>query len=254
MPFVDINNSIKIDKIVSLVPSLTELLFDLKLDDKIKGITNFCVSPPKKVSKVDKVGGTKNINIKKINNIKPDLIIASKEENNKEQIISLAETFNVYLTDINDLNNALVEIKNIGKITNSSILANEIAESISINFKNIGSEIKNKKLAFFIWNNPLMVVGNNTFINDIIKKTGAINVFKNSNDRYPVVDIKEVEKLNPEIIFLSNEPYKFTEEHKIIFKNFKNTKIKIVECEYFAWYGSRLVNSPKYINNLIRSL
>ncbi len=252
--FIKKTDNITINKIVSLVPSLTELLFDLGLEKNIKGITNFCISPKDKVKKIEKIGGTKNINIDKINTINPDLIIASKEENTKKQIEELSKKYNIYLTDINTLDDALTEINNIGIITKTKKNAKQIINKIKHNFSKISLSLNGKSFAFFIWNNPLMVVGKNTFINDIMKKTGGKNIFDFKHDRYPVTTLNEIEKLNPDIIFLSTEPYKFTEKHKKIFTNLKSTKLFIVDCEYFAWYGSRLIKSPEYINNLIKKI
>ncbi len=251
--FIDKNNNITINKIVSLVPSLTELLFDLGLENKIKGITSFCISPADKVKNVNKIGGTKNIDINKIHKINPDLIIASKEENVKEQIEELSKKYNIYLTDINTFDQAILEIKNIGEITKTEETAKKITAEIITNFNNLQLSLNNKTFAFFIWNNPLMVVGKNTFINDIMLKIDGKNIYDFKTERYPQTTIKEIEKLNPDIIFLSTEPYKFTEKHKQLFKNLKSTKIFIVECEYFAWYGSRLIKTPEYINNLLAS-
>ena len=252
--FIDKDDNINPNKIISLVPSLTELLFDLGLENKIKGITQFCISPAEKVKTVEKIGGTKNINLTKIEQIKPDLIIASKEENVKEQIEKLSKKYNIYLTDINTFDNALSEIKNIGKITKTEKKAKEITNKIIDNFTKISSSLNNKTFAFFIWNKPLMVVGQNTFINDIMAKIGGKNIYNFKPDRYPETTITEIENLKPDIIFLSTEPYKFTEKHKKLFVNLNRTKIFIVECEYFAWYGSRLIKTPEYINKLLKKL
>ena len=251
--FLNKTDKISANKIVSLVPSLTELLFDLGLEKKIKGITKFCKYPKNKINNVEKIGGTKNINIEKIKKINPDLIIANKEENTQNQIEELAKYYNVYLTDINTFSNALSEIKNIGKLTNTEQIAKDIIDKINKNFSKVTNLLNNKTFAFFIWNNPLMIAGNDTFISDILKKIGGKNVYDFKTDRYPQTTILEIEKLNPDYIFLSTEPYKFTEVHKKLFNNLVTTKKIIVNGEYFIWYGSRLIKSPDYFINLFKN-
>ncbi len=122
MLFVDqLNNSIKLSnypkRIVSLVPSQSELLWDLGLKDELVGITKFCIHPAEMFNSVTRVGGTKALDIEKIRSLHPDLIIGNKEENEKSQIELLSKEFNVWMSDINNLSEAIQAIELIGNLT-----------------------------------------------------------------------------------------------------------------------------------------
>lgn len=235
--------------IVSLVPSQTELLYDLKLGERVKGITKFCIHPKNWQNEKSIVGGTKNLNIRKILDLEPDLIIANKEENRKEQIEKLKEFCPVYVSDVRSIESALEMINDIGRLTDTQDLANKISVDIEVklsHFKPLND--KKERVAYFIWKSPYMVVGTDNFINSLIEWAGWENVF-NSLERYPTVSIDELKSLKPDRILLSSEPYNFTEEDIPSFKEILPfSKVQIVDGERFSWYGSRMLQTPAYIN------
>jgi ABC-type Fe3+-hydroxamate transport system substrate-binding protein len=238
-------------KIVSIVPSQTELLYDLGLEDKVVGITKFCIHPHhwKKSKKI--IGGTKKIDIEKIKALNPDLIIGNKEENTKEDIEALEKLAPVWLSDIYNLEDSIKMIKDIGQITNSFEIAKGICEKIETNFSNFKPIEDETRVAYLIWNKPYMLAGKNTFINDILEKIGFQN-FTNES-RYPIWE-PNATKI-PELILLSSEPYPFNEVHvEEIQKQFPNSKILLVNGEYFSWYGSRLIISCDYFSTLINKI
>ncbi len=255
MLFVDqLNNSIKLSnypkRIVSLVPSQSELLWDLGLKNELVGITKFCIHPAEMFKSVTRVGGTKALDIEKIKSLNPDLIIGNKEENEKSQIELLSKQFNVWMSDINDLNDAIEAIELIGHLTYKAEKAQLIAQNIKCSFENL-SQV-NKSVLYFIWKNPYMVAGKNTFIGDLLSRLGLKNALQEEHLRYPELSIEEIRGLNPEFIFLSSEPYPFQEKHIKKFQDIvPNAQIILVDGEMFSWYGSRLQYSVQYFNTLI---
>jgi len=243
-----------VQKIISLVPSQTELLFDLGLDEEVVGITKFCVHPQHWFKTKTRIGGTKNINIKKIKALQPDLVIANKEENVKEQVEALQNFTQVYVSDIKCLNDALNMILDVGKLVNRQLQAEKIVGEIKTRFAAL-KEIANPKIAaaYLIWQQPYMTVGGDTFINDMMQHCGFKNVFENES-RYPGFDIEEL-KHDCKMILLSSEPFPFKQKHADALQQLlPDTKIVLVDGEIFSWYGSRLLLAPDYFKNLIQSI
>lgn len=240
-------------QIVSLVPSQTELLYDLGLGEYVVGITKFCVHPQpwKKLKTI--IGGTKNIHPEQIAALQPDLIIANKEENIKEQVEALAEKYNVFVTDIVSLEDAIEMINDIGILTHASARAAEIIHTIKENFNSIIPS-KKTRTAYLIWQNPYMTIGGNTFIHDMMQKCGFENIFS-SQTRYPAIDIHELKEKECQLLLLSSEPFPFKQKHiDELQRHLPNTKIILVNGEMFSWYGSRLIHAPAYFNTLIQSV
>ena len=238
-------------RIVSLVPSQTELLHYLGLETETIGITKFCVHPQSWFKTKEKVGGTKTVNLDKIKNIKPDLIIANKEENVREQIEELAADYPVWLTDVNNLADALQMIKDIGILTGKTETATALINSISIGFKAMPKTEKSVETAYLIWRKPYMSVGGDTFINDMLLQCGFVNIFA-SQKRYPAITIAQLQTVNCQLLLLSSEPYPFKQKHiDELSSQLPNTKIILADGEFFSWYGSRLQKAPQYFMQLI---
>jgi len=243
-------------RIISLVPSQTELLYDLGLEKEVVGITKFCIHPNKWYKLKTRVGGTKKVNFEKIKALKPDIIIANKEENTKEEIEALAKLYPVWISDIYTLDDALEMTRNIGDITNSEAKAKELITQISQGFENLKVSIKGKpkKVVYLIWHNPIITAAKNTFIDQMLYQNNLDNLMKHI-DRYPELSEDELVSLNPEILMLSSEPFPFKENHiKYYQKLLPNSKVVLVDGEMFSWYGSRLVKSPNYFINLAQTL
>lgn len=242
-------------RIISLVPSLTELLFDLSIGDKVVGITNFCIHPKNQLKGIPKIGGTKTLNIDKILNLQPDLIIANKEENSKDQIELLSKKFKVWITDIITVEDALDFILELGLKTNSILKAEEIISQIKLGLNSIPPALTDKKVVYFIWDSPMMVAGKQTFINSMLKEINLINAYSSNSSRYPEVTADEIQLLNPEYILLSSEPFPFKEIHRELYEaKFPNSKIILVDGEMFSWYGSRMILASKYFKTLLKSM
>jgi ABC-type Fe3+-hydroxamate transport system substrate-binding protein len=241
-------------RIVSLVPSQTELLFDLGLDAETIGITNFCVHPQSWFKTKERVGGTKKVNIDKVHRLKPDLIIANKEENVKEQIEELAKDYPVWLTDVNNLTDALQMIADIGILTGKSKTATPLVNSISKGFKAMPKIEKPVKTAYLIWRKPYMTVGGDTFINDMLLQCGFENIFADKK-RYPQINIEDLPIANCQLLLLSSEPYPFKQKHiDELSSQLPGTKIILADGEFFSWYGSRMLKAADYFKQLIAQI
>lgn len=256
MLFIDqLHNTIELKsypkRIISLVPSQSELLWDLGLREELVGITKFCIHPQEMFKSVNRVGGTKTLNIDKIRALNPDLIIGNKEENEQVQILELQKEFAVWMSDIYNLDDSLNMIEKIGALVNRVEEARMIKNNIQSSFHQLNKS--NKSAVYFIWREPYMAAGKGTFIGDILYRLGLQNKIEDDNARYPELNIEEIRTLNPELIFLSSEPYPFKEVHlNELQALLPHTKIVLVDGELFSWYGSRLQKSVAYFNDLIK--
>lgn len=239
-------------RIISLVPSITELLCDLGLEKNLVGITKFCIHPDSVFHNVQKVGGTKNLRLDLIRSLSPDLIIANKEENVKEQIEELSAEFNLLLTDVNTFDEAIEMIHTIGAMTNTKECADRMVSEVQEAFSSLIHSGTKKRVIYLIWRDPFMAAGTNTFIHSMIEKIGLVNCI--SAERYPELSVREMQEFNPDYILLSTEPYPFKEEHKKEFMPLSENKIIVVDGEMFSWYGSRLKLAPVYFKQLLKEL
>ena len=241
-------------RIVSLVPSQTELLVDLGLESKIVGITKFCIHPQHLKTAKCIVGGTKKVNYDKIKALKPDVIICNKEENTLDIVENLRALCAVWVTDILTLEDNFKMIDDLGKLLGCTTGAQHWMIRLSFALSDFRQFIKNKpvqKVAYFIWKNPYMVAGSDNFINELLKLNHFENVFKNQ-PRYPEIELQQIsKKTDLDLIFLSSEPYPFKEKDVLEMMPFVNqAKICLVDGEMFSWYGSRLLKALVYFKEL----
>lgn len=245
-------------RIISLVPSQTELLYDLGLKEEVVGITKFCIHPTLWFRNKTRVGGTKQFDFKKINGLKPDLIIGNKEENEEQAIKELMVDYPVWMSNIETLNQALEMIHTVGELVEKQDNAKTISTTIAHKFEALATTLASednlpKRVAYFIWRKPYMAAGRNTFINEMLNYCGLQNVFADKASRYPEITVNQLITANPEIVLLSSEPYPFKEKHIQEFaKLLPAAKITQVDGELFSWYGSRLVHAPVYLEELIK--
>lgn len=244
-------------RIVSLVPSLTELLFELGLDTEIIGVTQFCIHPLAKCKSKTRIGGTKTLNIAQIRALEPDLIIGNKEENNKEDIDLLRQEFPVWISDISTLEDAMEAITAIGSMVDRAPEAAYLNFLINAGFTDLQTLALEQglkdRMVYLMWKDPYMMAGPDTFISDILMKSGLINVA--SANRYPELTLEELKVLNPDLVLLSSEPYPFGEKHIAAIKSvLPEAKVKLIDAEMISWYGSRLVKSVGYLFDFQKSL
>lgn len=240
--------------IVSLVPSQTELLFDLGLDTEVTGITKFCVHPEQWFRQKQRIGGTKNVHTDIIHQLQPDLIIANKEENVQEQVEALAEQYSVWISDVNTLEDAYAMIHSIGLLTGTSEKAAAIATEIQQGFEHLPTAAAPLRTGYLIWKDPYMTIGNNTFIHHLLHRIGLHNVF-GEQTRYPAISIEALQQANCQLLLLSSEPYPFQQKHIDDLQQYlPGTRIMLTDGEMFSWYGSHLLKAPAYFQSLLHSL
>lgn len=239
-------------RIISIVPSQTELLFHLGLGDCIVGVTKFCVHPKDECKSKAIVGGTKQLHIDRIAVLQPDLIIGNKEENDRSQIEQLRKQFPVWLSDIVTLEDAFSMMLDLGKITERSPIAEALVSQLRKGFSDLRKNVSINPIraAYLIWYKPWMVAATATFINSVMEAAGFENVFANKT-RYPEITLEELAEANPAAILLSTEPFPFKEKHVEEIKRIcPKSIIKIVDGEMFSWYGSRMLHAATYLSNL----
>jgi ABC-type Fe3+-hydroxamate transport system substrate-binding protein len=231
------------NRIVSLVPSQTELLHYLGLEDRVVGITKYCVRPADWIGKKAIIGGTKTANIAAIRALKPDLILANKEENVREQVEELAAFCPVWTSEVATLSDALSMIEQVGRLTGTDEKALLLTEQLRQKFAQLRQQIPTvpRRCAYLIWRKPYMAAGGDTFISDMLTYSGFTNVFADER-RYPVCTPDQLVALAPEYILLSSEPFPFSEKHITeLQKICPYAQVQLVDGEQYSWYGSRLL-------------
>jgi len=233
-------------RIISLVPSQTELLYDLGAN--VVGLTKFCVHPSAWFREKPRIGGTKQIRPDSIARLHPDLIIANKEENDRDQVEALAAKYPVWVSDVRNLADALAMIRSVGEIVGRVPKAQSLAADIEKAFSNLQPAARPLRTAYFIWRNPWMSTGGDTFIHDMLQRCGFTNLFS-TQSRYPIVEPAAL--TNCDLVLLSSEPYPFRDKHKAEIQDMlPDVIVRLVDGELFSWYGSRLLQAPDYFRSL----
>lgn len=259
MTFIDdLGNVLSFDakrnRIVSLVPSITETLYDLNLESSIVGITSYCVHPAHFKHTKTIVGGTKKVNIDKIKELHPDLIFCNKEENTPEIVAQLQEFTQVYVTDIKTIEDSKHMISNFGLLLNRRTEADLLNIKIDLKLRDFqlfvaGFDIK--KAAYLIWHKPWMVAGNNTYINHLLTLNRFDNIYQ-SKESYPIIEAKKIRlEGDPDFVFFSSEPFHFNDKHVFELGRFTHHASAVyVDGEMFSWFGSRLLQAFDYFKAL----
>lgn len=259
MEFVDqLNRTVTLtqppSRIISLVPSQTELLVALGLRKNIVGITKFCVHPKDLRKEKTIVGGTKQVDFEKIKSLKPDIIVCNKEENTEEMVLQLESVAPVWVSDIATISESIEMILQLGKIFEVDGRALEITANINLElegFKEYVRDFPSKKVLYLIWKNPYMAVGKNTFIDELLQINNFENIIIKNNSRYPEVSIELLK--TAELVLLSTEPYPFKKvDADVLAEEFNSEvkEVKLVDGEFFSWYGSRLIKAFDYFKEL----
>lgn len=243
-------------RIISLVPSQTELLFELGLAGRVVGRTRFCVHPADQVRSVPVVGGTKQFNFEAIDRLQPDLIIGNKEENYAEGILRLAQSYPVWMSNVITLADALDMIRHVGQLVNRAEQADALAVDIQTRLQALPALHPPHRVAYLIWQKPFMAAGPGTFIDAMLAGCGLHNVFSEpGRSRYPEVTLSELAAARPDLVFLSSEPFPFRETHRQALQaELPGAAVLLVDGEMFSWYGSRLRLAADYLARLVAEL
>jgi len=241
-------------RIVSLVPSLTELIADgFGLPGSLVGVTQYCVHPSNIKYKAQPVGGPKTVAMDRLKALRPDVVIASKEENLQEQVEEMRQFVPVFVTDVVDFPSALEAIQLLGKLLSVSEAAQKLTLAIRDTFSEYAPLREDLSVAYCIWKNPWMTIGHGTFIHEMLTFAGFHNVFACKGQRYPQITLKELEQAKPALVMLSSEPYTFTQtDQNELAEKLPASKIILVDGEMFSWYGNRMVKAPAYFKQLFK--
>lgn len=232
-------------RIISLVPSLTETIAYTDLKPFLVGATNFCVSPRDLHRKITLIGGTKDPDLDKIKSLKPSHILVNEEENPKDQVDYLSKIAKIHSTFPKSLIDVPEMLFNLSLFLdnnkNLKDMGNKV-QNLLLELSNTPINVKNKRkiplFLYFIWKNPYMICGKDTYISNSLEMAG----FKNaviSKDRYPTITVKELNTLNYQHIFLSSEPFPFRSRDLTSLKEEIATDISIskIDGKIFSWYG-----------------
>lgn len=245
-------------RLVSLCPSLTELLFDLGLGSSIVGRTKFCVHPEGAVDAVEKVGGTKNPRLERIIELRPDLVLLNEEENRREDADALsAAGISCHISLPRDPAETAGMVRSIGAAVQRVPEAEVIARDIEHRAARVGKDAIGKpqvSFAYLIWRDPLMTVNADTFVSSLLALPGGRNVFGDMADRYPTIDVDHLEATDPDLVLLSSEPFPFVDRHAQELARSTGLPLErfvFVDGELLSWHGSRTPAGIDYGETLI---
>jgi ABC-type Fe3+-hydroxamate transport system substrate-binding protein len=245
-------------RIVSLVPSLTEYLFAIGAGDRLVGVTDYCIEPAAAVATLPKVRGTKNPDRELIHALQPDLLLASKEENRQRDVMAFAAAnIPVYVTDIQSVAGAVAQLAALAAILEVEAAAAPLLDAMRAALAQAGEHPPTRRTLTFIWREPWMAVGGATYADDLLRLCGAENVALPLGGRYPRATLKEFMRLNPEVILLPDEPYRFTEADREVFTPFgavpavRDQRIHLCDGMLLTWYGPRTVTALRLLRELL---
>ncbi len=247
-------------EIVSLVPSFSELICEMRLGSRLVGVTRFCVEPAEIVNAIRKVGGTKNPDIERIIGLAPDLVLANREENNEEDVEALREAgINVFVGDVRTAEQAREEVDRIGQLVGgiSMRLADGIEAALEEQ-KHVERMRPRVRAAVLIWRNPFMTASGDTYIGDLLRLAGGINVCEDSaRGRYPRLSLPELIALDPEVILLPSEPYRFRERHaeELLAQHSmsaaRDGHVYLCDGQNLTWWGARTPAAIRDVSALL---
>ncbi len=246
-------------RIVSLVPSITEALFAFGLGKRIAGVTKFCTEPADGVAGLPKVGGTKNVDVEAVVKLKPDLVIANAEENEKADIEALvAAGLTVFVTYPRTVIHATAMMRTLAEITDKKEAAAPLVAAIEAEVALArAADQERTPLRVFcpIWREKWMTIGPDTYMHDFLSSCGLQNVYGDSSERYPEIELSDVAAKRPDIVLLPDEPYRFARKHvkevAAAIPGIDESRIYLVDGKDVCWYGPRIADSLHRIRETV---
>ena len=247
-------------RIVSLIPSTTELLCDLGLADALVGVTVYCSEPRDIVRTRTKVGGEKDPDLAAIRALAPDLVIANVEENVREHVETLRGWgLSVWVTYPRTVAEGLAMIRDLGEVTGTQARAQAMLAELQPLYESVSAQTGARPpvdVFYAIWRNPYMTVNRDTYISDLLRVCGARNVFADRAERYPALTLDEVASRRPAVIVLPDEPFRFRRAHLADFAGYsevpavRDGRIHLVDGKPFSWHGARVAQALRTIPSL----
>ena len=248
-------------RVVSLCPSLTELVFDLGRGADLVGVTKFCVHPAQGVAAIEKVGGTKNPKVDRIVELAPDLVLLNEEENRAEDAESLREAgIRCHVSFPRTAGETAEMVRSIGAALGSADEAETIAAEIEARAERARAAARGRppvRFACLIWRRPWMAAAGDTFLDALLGLAGGVNVFADRADRYPEVTATELASADPDAILLTSEPFPFREEHADELAGatgLPRERFVFVDGELLSWHGSRTPRGIDYAASVVETL
>ncbi|MFQ5879714.1 MAG: cobalamin-binding protein [Dehalococcoidia bacterium] len=249
-------------RIVSLVPSLSEALFAFGLDDEVVGVTHFCLEPRAKTARKEKVGGTKTLDVAKVLSLAPDLVVASAEENRREDLERLiASGLVIYVTLPTTVGGAIAMLRDLAALTGAGAEATAVVTGAEAALAAAPAATAGRTpVPVFcpVWRQPYMTINRHTYVHDVIAVCGGRNIFAHCQERYPTVNLAEMAHLDPHVILLPSEPYRFRERHLADFAPYRhvtalrNGHVYLVDGRMLCWYGPRMAQSLWTLTDLLQ--
>lgn len=243
-------------RIVSLVPSTTELLCALGLADALVGVTVYCVEPRDVVRTKTRVGGEKNPDLETIRALAPDLVVANIEENRREDVEALrAAGLEVFITYPRSVAESLTMIRELGVLTGAGSAARRLLDELEPLLAAVRGRLAGRRATpcfYPIWRDPWMTIGNDTYIHDLLATCGGANVFADRM-RYPAISLEEVAARSPEVVLLPDEPFRFRRAHVRDFDAYpdmpavREGRVQLVDGKRFSWHGPRLAEALRTV-------
>lgn len=242
-------------RIVSLVPSITETLFDLGAGDRIVGVTRWCVHPADARTRARVVGGTHDVDLDVLARLEPDLVIANQEENPKPLVERLATVAPTYVTFPRTVRDGIVLLRRLGELTDQRDAGARAAARVEAAHRRArrADPQRAPRVLYLIWRRPWMSVNRDTFVHDMLTTCGAVNVLAHAEARYPTLSDADAAALRPDAILLSSEPYAFRERHREEWLRRGDLpaarlgQVHLVDGELCCWYGTRLLRGLPYL-------
>ncbi len=249
-------------RIVSLVPSITETLFEIGGGSQVVGVSSYCTDPVDLIQFLPKLGGPKNPDLELIDSLNPDLILLNREENRIEHYCYLSERYPVYVSDVRRISDVPDLLRHLGFLTGcdskAEVFALRIAKTLFT--AHDSTDMHNYRAVALVWNSPLMTANGDTYLADWLSRAGVVNPFFDRVERYPIVSLESVAQENPEFIIFPSEPYCWSnsEINSMVERLAEYgccTKPIKIEGKSLIWYGFRTIESIEMeLPSFIRSL
>lgn len=242
-------------RIVCLCPSLTETLWALGLAEQLVGRTRYCIHPQPQIESVASVGGTKQVGFDALHAVQPDLIIAEKEENRREDVEAMSQHWPVYVCDIQNLQQAHAAIAQLGDVCARADQAATLNQRIEQAWQRLPILQPPRRVLYLIWRKPWMAAGRDTYIDAVLNRLGMVNVAATLEGRYPQIETKQLAELGADLCLLSSEPFPFGRQHEEeLAPLMPGTQMRCVDGEMFSWYGVRMLPAADHLAALTASL
>lgn len=246
-------------RLVSLCPSLTELVFDLGRGADLVGRTKFCVHPADGVGAVASVGGTKNPKLDRIVALRPDLVLMNEEENRREDAEALrAAGVPLHTSLPRDAHETAAMVRDVGAALDRADAAERIAADIEARADRVRAAARGRppvRWAYLIWREPWMTVNGDTFVDALLSLAGGANVFGAHAERYPTIQLDELARADPDRVLLSSEPFPFRDAHAdelAARTGLPRDRFQLVDGELLSWHGSRTPRGIDYAERVVR--